>query len=91
MCLTLLIANIIRIEFWFGKRFELPLLLQSIVMIICMLLLLEIWTRVHSESIQRNLSTDLHSISDSKEQLTDDTSDRKFINFEIGYFWRWTT
>ncbi|XP_026500416.1 solute carrier family 66 member 2 isoform X3 [Vanessa tameamea] len=32
VCLTLLIANTLRILFWFGKRYELPLLIQSIVM-----------------------------------------------------------
>ncbi|CAG9566735.1 unnamed protein product [Danaus chrysippus] len=32
VCLTLLVANTLRILFWFGKRYELPLLIQSIVM-----------------------------------------------------------
>ncbi|XP_052747096.1 solute carrier family 66 member 2 isoform X1 [Bicyclus anynana] len=32
VCLTLLIANTLRILFWFGKRYEIPLLIQSIVM-----------------------------------------------------------
>jgi hypothetical protein len=38
--LILLIANILRIFFWFGKKFATPLLLQSIVMIIMQLVLL---------------------------------------------------
>ncbi|MEE6499953.1 hypothetical protein FKM82_003653 [Ascaphus truei] len=37
VCLVLLVANILRIFFWFGKFFEFPLLLQSIAMIITML------------------------------------------------------
>ena len=42
VCLSLLVANILRILFWFGHPFEIPLLLQSIVMIICMLIMLEL-------------------------------------------------
>lgn len=90
VCLTLLVANIIRIEFWFGKHFEIPLLLQSIVMIICMLIMLEIWTRVHSKTLRRQLEGD-ENISSSKEQLTDGIFDKKFTDFEVDYFWRWTT
>lgn len=32
VCLTLLIASILRILFWFGRHFELPLLIQSFIM-----------------------------------------------------------
>lgn len=46
MCLTLLIANILRVLFWFGHRFELPLLIQSFVIIIGMLAMMEICVRV---------------------------------------------
>ncbi|CAF1282456.1 unnamed protein product [Rotaria magnacalcarata] len=91
VCLTLLVANIIRIEFWFGKHFETPLLIQSIVMIICMLIMLELWTRVHSQAMGGDSSSDTSSqISNSKEQLTE-VSDRRFMDFEVNYFWRWTT
>jgi len=37
VCLVLLAANTLRIVFWFGRPFELPLLLQSIVMMVVML------------------------------------------------------
>lgn len=91
VCLTLLIANIIRIEFWFGKRFETPLLLQSIVMIICMLIMLELWTRVHAEAIRRHASSDPENgMTSSREQLTDEILDKRFTDFEVNYFWRWT-
>ncbi|KAI1721877.1 transmembrane protein [Ditylenchus destructor] len=36
VCLALCVANILRILFWFGKRFETTLLVQSVVMIACM-------------------------------------------------------
>uniref|UniRef100_A0A915PPU1 Solute carrier family 66 member 2 n=1 Tax=Setaria digitata TaxID=48799 RepID=A0A915PPU1_9BILA len=49
VCLTLLIANILRIMFWFGKRFELALVAQSVVMLISMILMLEISYLVYVE------------------------------------------
>lgn len=56
-----------------------------------MLIMLELWTRVHSRSMRRSLSTEHHDMSSSKEQLTDDFSDKKFTDFQVDYFWRWTT
>ncbi|XP_064599233.1 solute carrier family 66 member 2-like isoform X2 [Liolophura sinensis] len=50
VCLTLLIANDLRIMFWFGKRFELPLLAQSVVMIITMLALVQVCVQTKSSS-----------------------------------------
>ncbi|XP_052230126.1 solute carrier family 66 member 2-like isoform X2 [Dreissena polymorpha] len=46
VCLTLLIANILRILFWFGKRFELPLLAQSVIMTFTMLALVHLCVTV---------------------------------------------
>ncbi|XP_064017330.1 solute carrier family 66 member 2 isoform X2 [Pogoniulus pusillus] len=46
VCLVLLVANILRILFWFGRRFEAPLLWQSIIMIVTMLLMLKLCTEV---------------------------------------------
>ena len=37
VCLALIIANTLRILFWFGRHFEFPLLLQSILMNLTML------------------------------------------------------
>lgn len=50
VCLTLLIANILRVLFWFGHPFELPLLLQSAVMMIVMLALIQLCTAVRLQS-----------------------------------------
>ncbi|XP_044941215.1 solute carrier family 66 member 2 isoform X3 [Mustela putorius furo] len=47
VCLVLLVANILRILFWFGRHFESPLLWQSVVMILTMLLMLKLCTEVH--------------------------------------------
>ncbi|XP_053570808.1 solute carrier family 66 member 2 isoform X2 [Bombina bombina] len=46
VCLMLLVANILRILFWFGRHFESPLLWQSIIMIVTMLLMLKLCTEV---------------------------------------------
>ncbi|XP_051167095.1 solute carrier family 66 member 2 isoform X2 [Leptopilina boulardi] len=50
VCLALLIANTLRILFWFGKRFELPLLLQSILMIITMLLMIRLCINIRAKN-----------------------------------------
>ncbi|KAL3110664.1 hypothetical protein niasHT_017542 [Heterodera trifolii] len=47
VCLALCIANILRIEFWIGKRFEIPLLVQSVIMLIVMVAMLEISVRMN--------------------------------------------
>lgn len=76
VCLALLVANILRILFWFGHPFEVPLLIQSIIMIICMLVMLELCIRVKNEM--------LHSSS----MLA--PPERKFLDFDKEYFWKWT-
>ncbi|XP_034945853.1 solute carrier family 66 member 2 isoform X2 [Chelonus insularis] len=50
VCLALLIANTLRILFWFGKRFELPLLFQSILMNITMLFMIKLCVSVHNKN-----------------------------------------
>jgi len=48
VCLFLLVANSLRIFFWFGHPFETPLLLQSIIMIATMLLMLKLCVKVQN-------------------------------------------
>ena len=43
LCLLLLIANILRIFFWFGKKFALSLLYQAIVVIISQIYLIHVY------------------------------------------------
>ncbi|XP_063358339.1 solute carrier family 66 member 2 isoform X3 [Cydia amplana] len=50
VCLTLLIANTLRILFWFGKRYELPLLIQSIVMNITMFVMIHLCVNVRKKN-----------------------------------------
>ncbi|KAK7151925.1 hypothetical protein R3I94_008306 [Phoxinus phoxinus] len=61
VCLVLLIANILRIFFWIGKQFELPLLLQSVVMILTMLAMLHLCCSIQSTN---RVSTKQHHITD---------------------------
>ncbi|XP_072013362.1 solute carrier family 66 member 2-like isoform X2 [Amphiura filiformis] len=61
VCLALLVANTLRILFWFGHPFELPLLLQSIIMIATMMAMLQLCTRVNI----------LHDISTKKKRFVD--------------------
>lgn len=61
VCLMLLVANILRILFWFGHPFESPLLWQSIIMIVTMLLMLKLCTEVrvaNDLNTKRRLFTD---------------------------------
>ncbi|XP_023710062.1 solute carrier family 66 member 2 isoform X2 [Cryptotermes secundus] len=50
VCLTLLVANTLRILFWFGKRYEIPLLIQSIVMNMTMLAMIHLCILVRSKN-----------------------------------------
>uniref|UniRef100_A0A1B6HJL5 Solute carrier family 66 member 2 n=1 Tax=Homalodisca liturata TaxID=320908 RepID=A0A1B6HJL5_9HEMI len=50
VCLVLLISNILRILFWCGKKFELPLLIQSMIMNITMLFMIHICVSVKNKS-----------------------------------------
>lgn len=50
VCLALLVANTLRILFWFGKRYELPLLIQSIVMNTTMFAMIHLCVTVRKKS-----------------------------------------
>ncbi|XP_022820692.1 PQ-loop repeat-containing protein 1 isoform X3 [Spodoptera litura] len=50
VCLTLLIANTLRILFWFGKRYETPLLIQSIVMNVTMFVMIHLCVNVRKKN-----------------------------------------
>lgn len=50
VCLVLTVANILRVMFWFGRRFETPLLLQSFIMIITMMVMLNLCIKVKNKA-----------------------------------------
>uniref|UniRef100_A0A8C1YKW9 Solute carrier family 66 member 2 n=1 Tax=Cyprinus carpio TaxID=7962 RepID=A0A8C1YKW9_CYPCA len=61
VCLVLLVANILRILFRFGRFFETPLLWQSVIMIITMLIMLNLCTSVRMAT---ELNTKRRSFTD---------------------------
>ncbi|XP_065162953.1 solute carrier family 66 member 2 isoform X2 [Atheta coriaria] len=50
VCLALLIANTLRILFWFGKHFEYPLLIQSLVMNFTMFMMVHLCVSVRNKN-----------------------------------------
>ncbi|CAO1349968.1 unnamed protein product [Diamesa hyperborea] len=68
VCLALLIANTLRILFWFSKRFELPLLVQSVVMNVTMFLMIHLCVKV-----RRN-----NAIMRARERVFSDFDSRYF-------------
>ncbi|KAB0798560.1 hypothetical protein PPYR_09553 [Photinus pyralis] len=50
VCLALLIANTLRILFWFGKHFEYPLLIQSLIMNVMMFTMIHLCVRVKNKN-----------------------------------------
>uniref|UniRef100_A0A9L0TQ86 Solute carrier family 66 member 2 n=1 Tax=Equus caballus TaxID=9796 RepID=A0A9L0TQ86_HORSE len=93
VCLVLLVANILRILFWFGRRFESPLLWQSVVMILTMLLMLKLCTEVRVASelgVKRRffavgafLVVSLPAGSGQRRTAP--------VNFDPHYFWHWSS
>ncbi|XP_078035999.1 solute carrier family 66 member 2 isoform X2 [Augochlora pura] len=67
VCLALLIANTLRIFFWFGKHYEVPLLLQSIFMIITMLIMIKLCVSVQNRN--QIIKTREHVIADFQSYL----------------------
>ncbi|XP_073925696.1 solute carrier family 66 member 2 isoform X3 [Castor canadensis] len=67
VCLVLLVANILRILFWFGRHFESPLLWQSIVMILTMLLMLKLCTEVRVAN-ELNIKRRAFAAADGKDE-----------------------
>ncbi|XP_076657165.1 solute carrier family 66 member 2 isoform X2 [Halictus rubicundus] len=67
VCLTLLIANTLRIFFWFGKHYEVPLLLQSIFMIITMFIMIKLCVSVQNRN--QIIKTREHVFADFQSYL----------------------
>ena len=49
VCLALLMANTLRIIFWFGHHFETPLLIQSILMNLTMFALIHLCVKINNK------------------------------------------
>ncbi|XP_029519111.2 LOW QUALITY PROTEIN: solute carrier family 66 member 2 [Oncorhynchus nerka] len=88
VCLVLLVANILRILFRFGRYFETPLLWQSIVMIATMLIMLNLCTNVR---VATELQTKRRSFTatDSKDEEIK-VPKKFFLDFDWSHFWSWS-
>ncbi|XP_045881093.1 solute carrier family 66 member 2 isoform X3 [Meles meles] len=90
VCLVLLVANILRILFWFGRHFESPLLWQSIVMILTMLLMLKLCTEVRVAN-ELNVKRRFFAAADNKDEEIKAPPRRSYLDFEPHHFWRWSS
>ncbi|CAG05999.1 unnamed protein product, partial [Tetraodon nigroviridis] len=88
VCLVLLVANILRILFRFGRYFDTLLLLQSAVMIATMLVMLNLCTGVRMAS---DLNTKRRSFiaTDGKDEDVR-VPKRTFLDFDWNHFWSWS-
>ncbi|XP_007450020.1 PREDICTED: PQ-loop repeat-containing protein 1 isoform X1 [Lipotes vexillifer] len=89
VCLVLLVANILRILFWFGRRFEAPLLWQSVVMILTMLLMLKLCTEVRVAN-ELNVKRRVFAAADNKDEARAPPR-RSYLDFDPQHFWHWNS
>jgi len=74
VCLALLLANTLRIIFWFGNHFETPLLVQSVLMNIAMFALIQLCV----------------SINNKEYLVVEKRKPHRFTDLDPDYFWQWT-
>ncbi|XP_056631131.1 solute carrier family 66 member 2 isoform X1 [Diorhabda sublineata] len=94
VCLALLIANTLRIMFWFGRHFEYPLLIQSVIMNFTMFLMIHLCVRVRNrnqllQARQRIFTAkpqEVQRLLNSKPR----SSSCSISDFDAKYFWNWT-
>lgn len=84
LCLLLLIANILRVFFWFGKKFSLPLLFQAIIVIISQIYLIHVYLEYQEDLPMKTEKTMNEYLTNWKETL----SPKKIWNWndEIEYY-----
>ncbi|KAK5646604.1 hypothetical protein RI129_005068 [Pyrocoelia pectoralis] len=94
VCLALLIANTLRILFWFGKHFEYPLLIQSLIMNVMMFTMIHLCVRVKNknqllQARQRIFTakpTEVVRLLRSKPPRSSHT----ICDFDPKFFWNWS-
>jgi len=82
VCLALIVANTLRILFWFGRHYEYPLLLQSVLMNLAMLELVRLCVTVNDKSRSERLLAPANQKKESEQHI--------FIDFDPKFFWQWT-
>jgi len=76
VCLALLMANTLRILFWFGKHYETPLLIQSVLMNLAMFALVQLCVTINNKE---------YLVPGEKRRKV-----HSFTDLEYEYFWQWT-
>ena len=69
LCLLLLIANILRVFFWFGKKFALTLLYQAIVVIISQIYLIHVYFEYQDDLPRSKAKTLSESLTNWNETI----------------------
>uniref|UniRef100_A0AAR5PTG8 Solute carrier family 66 member 2 n=2 Tax=Dendroctonus ponderosae TaxID=77166 RepID=A0AAR5PTG8_DENPD len=96
VCLALLIANTLRILFWFGKHFEYPLLAQSLIMIATMFAMIHLCVRIRNkaqlhQARQRIFTaTNAQAIIQLKLLAAKPRPPQRIIDFDAKNFWNWS-
>ncbi|KFM63189.1 PQ-loop repeat-containing protein 1, partial [Stegodyphus mimosarum] len=97
VCLVLLIANTLRIVFWFGHPYEFPLLFQSIIMIIAMLAMMHLCIKVRNKTVIVPAKSRLFAADENEDKQTEiklfyssSSTPRSYWDFDARYFWEWT-
>eukprot|EP01095_Lingulamoeba_sp_RSL-Kostka_P003660 TRINITY_DN14635_c0_g1_i1.p1 TRINITY_DN14635_c0_g1~~TRINITY_DN14635_c0_g1_i1.p1 ORF type:complete len:234 (+),score=38.88 TRINITY_DN14635_c0_g1_i1:62-763(+) len=80
VCLVLLIANILRLFFWYGLPFDNALALQSVLMIIVQIILLRVW---HEYELGNTVGKIFIQRNDEFWSWTDFSKYMKFLGFFI--------
>lgn len=80
-CLILVIANILRINFWFGKHFTAVLLYQAIVVVLAQIFLIYFYLRYKTDNNEKQ----------AKKSLTEDISYFCESISDFDLFWQWDT
>ncbi|CAH1108993.1 unnamed protein product [Psylliodes chrysocephalus] len=94
VCLALLVANTLRIMFWFGRHFEYPLLVQSVIMNITMFMMIHLCVSVRNKNqlVQARQRIFTAKPQEVKRLLNSKPprSSRSISDFNAKYFWNWT-
>ncbi|KAK9712754.1 PQ loop repeat [Popillia japonica] len=94
VCLALLIANTLRILFWFGKHFEYPLLIQSIIMNITMFAMIHLCVRVRNINQLSQARQRIFTAKPSEVvrllQSKPPRSSHSICDFHLKDFWNWS-
>ncbi|XP_044736922.1 solute carrier family 66 member 2 isoform X2 [Chrysoperla carnea] len=95
VCLALLIANTLRILFWFGNQYELPLLVQSVIMNLMMFAMVHLCVKVRNKNQIIKAREKIFSASTVEMARLIQASAKKrtshtICDLETKYFWNWT-